>query len=56
MMDRLTDGDTKKAIDPEAVGRFGKAEQVAETVLRMASDLGGFATGAAISVDGGWPL
>ncbi len=55
-MDRLTDGDTKKAIDPEPVGRFRKAEEIGETVLRMASDLGGFATGAAISVDGGWSL
>jgi NAD(P)-dependent dehydrogenase (short-subunit alcohol dehydrogenase family) len=56
MMDRFTGGDIQKAIDLEPVGRLGKCEEIAEAVLWMSSGLGGFVTGAAISVDGGWSL
>ena len=56
MMDRFTGGDIQKAIDLEPVGRLGKPEEIAEAVLWMCSDLGGFVTGASISVDGGWSL
>jgi NAD(P)-dependent dehydrogenase (short-subunit alcohol dehydrogenase family) len=56
MMDRFTAGDIQKAIDLEPVGRLGKPEEIAEAVLWMCSDLGGFVTGASIVVDGGWSL
>lgn len=56
MMDRFTGGDMQKAIDLEPVGRLGKPEEIAEAVLWMASDLGGFVTGAATVIDGGWSL
>lgn len=56
MMDRFTGGDLRKAIDLEPVGRLGKPEEIAEAVLWMASDLGGFVTGAATVIDGGWSL
>jgi NAD(P)-dependent dehydrogenase (short-subunit alcohol dehydrogenase family) len=56
MMDRFTGGDIQKAIDLEPVGRLGKPEEIAEAVLWMCSDLGGFVTGSAIVVDGGWSL
>lgn len=56
MMDRFTGGNIQKAIDLEPVGRLGKPEEIAEAVLWMASDLGGFVTGSAIVVDGGWSL
>ena len=56
MMDRFTSGDLQKAIDLEPVGRLGKPEEIAEAVLWMSSDLGGFVTGSAIVVDGGWSL
>ena len=56
MMDRFTGGDIQKAIDLEPIGRLGKPQEIAEAVLWMASDLGGFVTGAATVVDGGWSL
>jgi NAD(P)-dependent dehydrogenase (short-subunit alcohol dehydrogenase family) len=56
MMDRFTSGDIQKAIDLEPIGRLGRPEEIADAVLWMSADLGGFVTGAAISVDGGWSL
>jgi NAD(P)-dependent dehydrogenase (short-subunit alcohol dehydrogenase family) len=56
MMERFTGGDIQKAIDLEPVGRLGKPEEIAEAVLWMCSDLGGFVTGASTVVDGGWSL
>src|SRR5260221_4929580 len=37
-----------------AVKRFGKAEEVAEAALHLASDASSFTTGAVMVVDGGW--
>jgi NAD(P)-dependent dehydrogenase (short-subunit alcohol dehydrogenase family) len=56
MMDRFTGGDIQKAIDLEPVGRLGKPEEIAEAVLWMSSEVGGFVTGAATVIDGGWSL
>lgn len=50
MMDGFTDGDIRKPVDLEAVGRLDRPEQIAEAVPRMASDRGGFVTGSAVVV------
>ncbi|CAB3764430.1 SDR family oxidoreductase [Paraburkholderia humisilvae] len=49
-----------EAVDPailqamHPVQRFGKPEEVAETVLFLASDMAPFITGAAVPIDGAW--
>jgi len=37
-----------------AMKRFGKAEEVAEAALHLASDASSFTTGTVMAVDGGW--
>lgn len=37
-----------------AMGRFGRAEEVAEAALFLASDAAAFTTGTTLAVDGGW--
>lgn len=37
-----------------AMKRFGRAEEVAETALHLASDASSFTTGTVMPVDGGW--
>jgi NAD(P)-dependent dehydrogenase (short-subunit alcohol dehydrogenase family) len=37
-----------------AMGRFGRAEEVAEAALYLASDASSFTTGTVMVVDGGW--
>jgi NAD(P)-dependent dehydrogenase (short-subunit alcohol dehydrogenase family) len=34
--------------------RFGRAEEVAEAALHLASDASSFTTGTVMAVDGGW--
>ena len=38
---------------PIPIGRYGAAEEVAETIVFLSSPAASFITGAAISVDGG---
>jgi 3-oxoacyl-[acyl-carrier protein] reductase len=50
----LTDGDAgKKFLEGIPLGRFGKAEEIANTTLFLASDLSAYVTGQVISVCGG---
>jgi NAD(P)-dependent dehydrogenase (short-subunit alcohol dehydrogenase family) len=37
-----------------AMKRFGRAEEIAETALHLASDASSFTTGTVMAVDGGW--
>jgi 3-oxoacyl-[acyl-carrier protein] reductase len=50
----LNDGDASKAfLEKIPLGRFGKAEEVANTTLFLASDLSSYITGQVISICGG---
>ena len=36
------------------LGRFGRAEEIADAILFLASDLASYVTGQTIHVNGGW--
>lgn len=57
MIDRFTGKSNeveKQFENMEPVGRLGRPEEVAETVIWLCSDAASFITGDAIPVDGGW--
>jgi 3-oxoacyl-[acyl-carrier protein] reductase len=45
-----------EAVAMTPLGRMGKPEEIAETVLYLASDGGGYTTGQVLEVSGGWIL
>jgi NAD(P)-dependent dehydrogenase (short-subunit alcohol dehydrogenase family) len=56
MMDRFSEGTSEgreRVIAQEPVGRMGRPEEIAATVLWLCSDGGAFTVGAAVVVDGG---
>jgi NAD(P)-dependent dehydrogenase (short-subunit alcohol dehydrogenase family) len=56
MMGRVsadTEGGYDGIVAAEPVGRMGRPEEIASAVLWLSSDLGAFATGTALVVDGG---
>jgi NAD(P)-dependent dehydrogenase (short-subunit alcohol dehydrogenase family) len=56
MMDRFTGGTREgraKVISEEPIGRMGKPEEIAATVVWLCSDAAGFVIGHAMVVDGG---
>ncbi|MGW7689014.1 glucose 1-dehydrogenase [Streptomyces asiaticus] len=56
MMDRFSGGTAEgraRVIGQEPVGRMGSPEEIASAVLWLSSDLGAFATGHAMVIDGG---
>lgn len=56
MTEVLSDEIRDHAIQQIPVGRFGKAEEVAETVAFLASEKAGYLTGQVICVDGGMAM
>lgn len=46
----------EEALKMTPLGRMGKPEEIAETVLYLASDGGGYTTGQVLEVSGGWIL
>ena len=46
----------KEALDMTLLGRLGDANEIAETVLFLASDGAGYITGQMILADGGWTM
>ncbi|HST68880.1 MAG TPA: SDR family oxidoreductase [Solirubrobacterales bacterium] len=46
----------EEALEMTPLGRMGKPEEIAETVLYLASDGGGYTTGQVLEVSGGWIL
>lgn len=56
MTEGLSDEIRDHAVRQIPVGRFGKAEEVAETVAFLASEKAGYLTGQVICVDGGMAM
>ena len=53
MVADLSDEKRKQILDRIPMGRFGSAEEVAETVVFLSSDGAGYITGQVITIDGG---
>lgn len=54
MLDRFTHGEEKTMADQDPMGRVGKPEEIADSVLWLCSDKASYVTGQSIAVDGGW--
>lgn len=54
MLERFTHGDEKSMADQDPMGRVGRPEEIAESVLWLCSDKASYITGEKLAVDGGW--
>ncbi len=54
MLDRFTHGEEKTMAEQDPMGRVGRPEEIADSVLWLCSDKSSYVTGQSIAVDGGW--
>lgn len=54
MLERFTKGDEQAMAAQVPMGRIGKPEEIADSVVWLCSDRASYVTGQAIAVDGGW--
>ncbi len=54
MLDRFTKGEEEIMADQDPMGRVGRPEEIADSVLWLCSDKASYVTGQSIAVDGGW--
>jgi NAD(P)-dependent dehydrogenase (short-subunit alcohol dehydrogenase family) len=54
MLDRFTKGEEQQMANQDPMGRIGRPEEIAESVLWLCSDKASYVTGQSLAVDGGW--
>jgi NAD(P)-dependent dehydrogenase (short-subunit alcohol dehydrogenase family) len=54
MLERVTKGEIETMAKEDPMGRIGKPEEIAQSVLWLSSDKASYVTGQALAVDGGW--
>ena len=54
MLDRFPKEQEEFMADQDPMGRIGRPEEIAESVLWLCSDKSSYVTGQAIAIDGGW--